>query len=260
MRCPAATIPGAPARQSPRHRTARTAISAWAAALSLAAPAAIAGPWARGEGDVFLSFGLTTEDTRTALILGPLDPERTYSVYGEFGLSERFTAGLDLDWGEVSRMGVIFLRRTLTHPDAALQVAVDAGAGTRTVEGQPSQTLTRLGGSVGWGFGAWDGRVGQAEFSHEGGWISLDATALFDTEGLDPILQSELTFGLNLSPRTSGILAFTAEEWPGAEPVVTARPSITFALTNRTRVQAGAHAALDGSEVVGLSLSLWQDF
>lgn len=192
---------------------------------------------------------------------GVLEPEHTISAYGEYGLGHRYTAGLQLDFGEVSRMGVVFVRRTLTGPDARVQMAVDAGLGLRQVDGQESEQRLRLGASAGLGFGSWSAGVGPMAFGHEGGWISLDASALLDREGeADPILKADLTMGLNLTDRVAGILSVTAEDWPGADPLISLRPSVTYAIGERTRLQAGAHAALNGAETVGLSLSIWQDF
>lgn len=188
-------------------------------------------------------------------------PETTISLYGEYGFTDRYTGGIDLDWGDVSRMGVAFVRRTLSAPEARAQVAVDAGIGLREVDGQDAETRLRLGASAGMGYGAWDGGVGPVALAHEGGWVSVDAVALLDAERVaDPILTLDLTLGLNLSPRTAGILTISAEDWPEADLVVSLRPSITFALTDRTRLQTGAHAAIEGAETLGLSLSIWQDF
>lgn len=260
MRCGAATISG-PGPTTLRGRAAAGRAFVLAVALVCHASPAAAGPWARGEGDVFLSFGMSTEDTRTALLLEGWEPQRTFSIYGEYGLGHRFTGGIDLDWGELSRMGVLFVRRTLTPSDTRFQLAVDAGVGLRQQDGEDSETRLRLGASAGMGFGAWDGEVGAVALAHEGGWISVDAVALMDPEGdLDPILSYDLTVGLNFSERLAGILSVTAEDWPDAEMLIAVRPSLVFALTERTRLQTGAHAAIEGAETLGLTFSIWQEF
>jgi hypothetical protein len=260
MRCAAATIPGLRALPRGRDGTTRVAGAALAAALALIVPPAAAGPWGRDAGEFFLSFTLTGEETRAALSTGRLEPETTVSAYGEFGLGNRLTAGIDLNWGEVSQMAVVFARRTFTPPDAAWQVALDAGAGMRAVDGQPTQTLLRFGASVGRGFGGWQGRLGRIAAGHDGGWMTLDASALVDPEGDDVIWQTEATLGVNLGTRWRGILALKAEEWPGADPVLTARPSLVFELGEGTALQAGMHAGLAGSDAVGASLALWREF
>jgi hypothetical protein len=261
MRCASDTDSDSRSRSWRAGGTARIAGATLAVALvSMPAPAA-AGPWARGAGDVFLSFTFTAEDSLNDIwTYGQLEPERTQSAYGEVGLGRRLTAGIELDWGEVSQMSVVFLRWTFTPPETRWQVALDAGIGRRAVEGQPVDSLTRIGGSLGYGFGAWALDAGELSIGHQGGWISIDAKALLRSEEEDPILQSEATLGLNLEERWRGILAIKAEKWPGAEPVVTARPSVVFELREGTAVQAGVHGALYGSETVGASLSLWQEF
>ncbi len=220
---------------------------------------------------MFLSVTRSAEeslgDIGEALTYGTVavDPERTTSLYGEIGITPRLTGAIDLQFGEVSRMSVAFLRYTVTRPDSRWQLALDVGAGDRAVEGQGRQAIARVGASVGWGFGSWSRPVGDETVGHEGGWISLDAHALLGagrgaSEETDPIWQGELTFGLNMTERLAGILAVKAEDWPGAEPVVSLRPSLVFALTRRTSIQAGGHAAVEGSDAVGLSLSIWQEF
>lgn len=264
MRCAAATIPGpGPILRSALTGVCRTPGRAvgLAAVLAFASPAAIAGPWARGEGDVFLSFGITSEETRAALLMGELEPERTLSFYGEYGFGHRFTGGLELDLGEISRMGVVFLRRTLTPGGSPIQLAVDGGIGLRQVEDQDTETRIRIGASAGMGYGAWNGDLGNVALAHHGGWITFDGYALLDAEGAaDPILKGDLTMGLNLSERAASILSITIEEWPDADTLVTLRPSVTFDLTERTTIQTGAHAAVEGSGALGLSLSIWQEF
>ncbi|MFW5641510.1 MAG: hypothetical protein ACOCY0_01965 [Roseicyclus sp.] len=259
MRCAPATI----SRRCPGQTRVRALAGrcALAAALALSAPAAFAGPWAREAGDVFLSFGVITEDATSTLMLGYLEPEFTGTVYGEVGLGRRFTAGLQLDYGEVSQMGVVFVRRTLTAPDTRVQLAVDAGLGLRRIEGRRTEQRLRAGASAGLGIGDWSAEVGPMTLGHEGGWLSLDAMALMDREGkADPILKLELTMGLNLTDRAASLLTVAAEDWPGAERLVTLRPSFTYAIAERTRIQAGAHAAVRGADTVGLSLSIWQEF
>lgn len=270
MRCSAATIPVDRPRSSPRGWPSAWRVAGVAGGCLLATTAQ-AGPWARGAGNVFISVTSSAEETLgdigEALTYGTveIDPERTTSVYAEIGIAPHLTGAIDLQFGEVSQMSVAFLRYTFTRPDSRWQIALDAGAGNRSVDGGKSGTLARLGASVGWGFGPWSRPLGDETMGHEGGWIALDAHALVETgstdgDGADPILQGELTFGLNMTDRLAGILAVKAEDWPDAEPVVSLRPSIVFALTGQTSIQAGAHAAVEGSDAVGLSLSIWQEF
>jgi hypothetical protein len=260
MRCAAATIPGQ--RLGPRggDRTGKACAILLSAILSSWAAASDAGPWAREAGDVFLSFTISGEEARAALLAGRVEAEPNLSAFAEIGLGHRLTGGAELSWGDTSQMAVLFLRRTLTPPDTVWQVALDAGLGMRTVDGPGFDALVRLGGSVGRGFGGWEGAIGALPFGHAGGWATIEGAAYFDTGGTLAIWQTEATLGLRLADRLRTILALKAEEWPGADPIVTVRPSVVLDLREGTSLQAGLHAGIEGSDTVGLSLSLWQEF
>jgi hypothetical protein len=220
---------------------------------------ALAGPWAREAGDIFVSFRIAAEDSPADLMAGLFEPETNASFYGEVGLGRSLTLGADVGGGEVSRQAVAFLRYTITPPDAVWQVAVDGGLGVRQVgEGDP-RALVRLGASVGRGFGS-GGGVWYMPFSHDGGWAVLDAVALHDAEAGDTILQLEGTVGLRLSERFAGTFSLKAEEWPGADLLVTASPSVIFEVRPGTSLQLSGRVGLEGSDAVGLALSLWQEF
>lgn len=229
-------------------------------ALLACASGAAAGPWARAAGDVFLSFSLTAEDARDAVMAGDASPEAVFGLYGELGLGHRLTAGLDLSYGESSGMGSVFLRRTLTAADASLQAAVDIGIATQRVEGEDTATLLRLGGSVGHGFGASGPGAPWMPLAHEGGWTTLDATAYLDSDGTVRIWQVEGTLGLRFTDRWSGLLGIKAEDWSGSDTVVTARPSVLYDLGGGTTLQGGLVAGLSNSDAFGLALSVWRDF
>ena len=108
----------------------------FAALLALAgllAPSVQAGPWARAPGEVFLSYSHNLATTADALAAGDMRMEAFSSLYGEVGLGRRLTLGLDLGRGTYTDEALIFLRRTLTRPDATWQVALDFGLGQRRV-------------------------------------------------------------------------------------------------------------------------------
>ncbi|WP_339986969.1 hypothetical protein [Gymnodinialimonas ulvae] len=223
------------------------------------APAS-AGPWAREAGDLFISFQISAEQDPSQVIeQGLWEPEAYASLYTEYGLGRSLTLGADIGRGEVSQSGVAFLRYTLTPPDATWQWAVDGGLGVRqTGEGQ-SNGLVRLGASVGRGLGEHDGGWPML-LRHQGGWIALDAALLYDLEVEDVIWQTEGTLGLSLTDRTTAIFSLKAEEWPGADLVVTATPSLAFDILPDTTLRIGARGALTGSSDVGVLLSLWHTF
>jgi hypothetical protein len=231
------------------------------AVMFLVAPVpATAGPWAQPEGSVFLSVTLNAQDDRAALATGQFDADPTLSIYGELGLGASFTAGLELDWGTSSEMGGVFVRYTLTEPSAPVQIALDAGLSQRSVDGRPTDRLVRLGAALGAGFGANTQSPFGIGIMQGGGWLSLDAAAFLDGDGTLATWRTETTLGVHLNPRLRAVFALKAEEWPQGPVLVTARPSVVFSVAEETSVQAGLVAGLRGSEAVGLSLSIWQEF
>lgn len=230
-----------------------------AAMVSVCTQPAAAGPWAREDGAVFLSLMLSAEEPRTAFATGQFTADPAVSLYGELGLGRDSTAGLELDWGTSSQMGTVFARYTLTEPSAPLQAAVDAGLARRSIDGQPTDGLLRIGSSLG-------GSFSEADASPLGipmlgsGWASLDAAAFLHDDGTLSIWRAEATVGLHVSDRLRAIFALKAEEWPQTAVSVTARPSLVLRMNEGTSLQGGLVAGLRGSDTVGVSLSIWQEF
>jgi hypothetical protein len=257
MRCAAATIPE---RRGTSRKVRGTACACMAVAALVCAAPAIGGPWALEDGSVFLSVTLSAEDQRAALMAGQFDSDPAFSAYGELGLGQGFTAGLELDWGTSSEMGTVFMRYTLSEPSAAVQFAIDGGVAGRSVDGQADETLFRLGASLGSSFGTGpDAPFGMA-MMRGGGWLAVDGAAFLDDDGTLSIWRTEATLGVHLSDRLRAIFALKAEEYPQSPVLVTARPSVVLSMGEGTSVQAGLFAGLSGSDAVGLSLSLWRDF
>lgn len=218
-----------------------------------------AGPWARDAGDMFVSLQISAEEAPSDVMAGLWEPETYLSAYGEMGLGHSLTLAVDLGQDERSRQAIGFVRYTLTAPDSTWQVAVDAGLGLRQLGEADAHGLVRLGASLGRGFGG-GGEAWYMPMRHQGGWVTLDLAALYDLEADVPILQAEGTVGFSLSDRASAVFSLKAEDWPGSEPLLTASPSFVFQIREGTSLRLGARGALMGSDTVGLSLSLWQDF
>jgi hypothetical protein len=260
MRCAAATIPG-------RHAGTESAIvTAWGGAFALSVLSALSanpaasGPWPREDGAVFLSATLSAEEPRASVVAGRFDTDPSLSVYGELGLGRGFTAGLELDWGSSSRMGTVFARYTLTSSSAPLQLAVDGGFAMRSVDDRPTETLLRVGGSLGGSFGGATAPGDRGPLFSGGGWTAIDGAAFLDDGGSLSNWRAEATLGLHLDEDLRAILALKAEDWPGSTLAVTARPSLVLGLSDGTSLQAGLIAGLRGSDALGLSVSLWQEF
>lgn len=220
---------------------------------------ASAGPWARDAGDVFVSFQISAEEAPSDVMAGLWEPETYVSAYGEVGLGRSLTLGFDLGRGDISRQAVGFVRYTLSAPEATWQFALDAGLGVRQLGDADPHGLVRLGASLGRGFGG-GGDAWYMPMRHQGGWVTLELVALYDLEIEEPILQAEGTVGFSLTDRASMVFSIKAEDWPGSEPLLTASPSFVFQIREGTSFRLGGRGALMGSDAVGISLSIWQEF
>lgn len=221
----------------------------------------VAGPWARAQGDFFLSFGTSFEDSRAELIAtGELTPEAFHSIYAEYGLGRRLTAIADLGRGETGGLSSAYLRYTLTAPAATWQVAGDLGLARRTLDGRPDQTFLRVGASLGRGLPGGGGRW-YFPLAFDGGWTTLEVAGLFDTGGSgDMIWQAEATVGLNLPYDLRGVLSVKGEEFPDDAFLLTTQPSVLVDLGRNFTGQLGVRVGLVGTDLVGVNIGLWRDF
>lgn len=224
----------------------------------------LAGPWARDAGEGFVSLSLSGDGPAAALAAGESTLDPYAGLYAEYGLGRRFTLGAQFGRNHDAEEGVVFLRYTITAPDAPWQIALDGGVGLRTGAAMADRRLLRLGASLGRGFDGAD-RAPQRRwpwpaFSHDGGWMSLDVTALVDIDTQDTIVQAEGTVGLALSDRLRLMLQAKAEEWPDADPIYTLTPGAAWSLTDRSTLQAGVRLGLGDEPTLGLSLGLWHRF
>lgn len=240
-------------------RCTRVTVFSLGLAVCLVSAPVSAGPWARDAGNVFVSFQISAEEAPSDVMAGLWEPETYLSAYGEMGLGRSLTLGVDIGQGDLSRQAVGFLRYTLTEPDTTWQLAVDAGLGARQLGDEDTHGLVRIGASVGRGFGD-GGEAWYMPMRHQGGWVTLDMAALYDLELDEPIYQAEGTVGFSLSDRASALFSLKAEDWPGADPLMTLSPSFVFQIRDGTSLRLGARGAVMGSDTVGLSLAIWQEF
>lgn len=225
----------------------------------LAAPAQ-GGPWAREPGDVFLSYTLSSTTSRGVLSqTGMIEPDTTHSFYGEVGLGYRLTLGADVTLSEDSGFRTAFVRYTLTAPERVWQASVNLGGAEQQQDDADDRQLLRFGAAIGRGFGP-SGDAWPLPIGHGGGWAVLKTTGFYDPGDSHVIWQVETTLGLSVTERWRGMVSVLAEDWEGGELIVTARPSALYALTERTTVRFGAHAALSGDDDIGVVLGLWQEF
>lgn len=126
----------------------------------LLANAALAGPWPRAPGGVFLA--LSTEQDR--------DENSYSSLYGEYGLSPRTTLGFELghsNAGESSLM--LWLQRALDRGDGPNRWTLAGGGGMLERDGE-YLPLAQIGAAWGRGFDSVPG----LQRIPGGGWLALE--------------------------------------------------------------------------------------
>jgi len=228
------------------------------ALASLGAPTVQAGPWARAPGEVFLSFSQNMSSSAEALATGTMEMSAYSSIYAELGLGRRLTLGLDLGRGDYTDEAILFLRRTLTRPEARYQVALDFGYGQRRVDILGDSRLARVGLSFGRGFDS--AALDWLPMETAGGWAGLDAVAVYDLTRDEQRWKVEATLGLRPTERLSLMLQLVAEEWPGADVSYGLNPSVVFQIREGTSIELGARSSFDDNPQIGLELGLWHQF
>jgi len=240
-----------------RPATILAPVALWLAAGSTPA---LAGPWARDAGEGFVAVSVLADAPAVALILGEGVLDRYVSLYAEYGLGHRLTLGAQAGRGETAEEAVVFLRYTVTAPDAPWQIALDGGVGLRTGAATADRRLLRFGAAIGRGFGGLDAPRWWLPMPHEGGWVTLDATGLVDIDTEEVTWQAEGTLGMALSDRLRLMLQLKAEEWPGSDPAYTVTPGAAWALNDRSTAHLGLRMGMGEDLTLGLSLGLWHRF
>jgi hypothetical protein len=226
--------------------------------LSLWAGPASAGPWARAEGEGFLSFTVGGETDSRAVVYGlPAPIVRRTGVYAEYGLGHGLTLAARIGRSDTAEDAELILRYTLTDPGTTWQFSLEGGAALRAAD---DRREIRLGASVGRGFGAAEGQHWYWPVAHQGGWATLDLAAYHDLEDARTAWEAEVTLGLSLSDRLNVLFQLKAEDPVEGEAFLTLMPGATWALTDRSTLHLGAQLGGYDHYRVGLSLSLWHSF
>lgn len=216
-------------------------------AVLLAGPAH-AGAWARGQGQVFLSTALSfPTDILNRTANEPFDPGTVaYSLYGEYGLSDRVTLGFDAYLGAGSQADeVIFLfSHALRPPDARHQMSWSLGLGQRRDNG--AAPLTRFG--LHWGKG------------HSHGWFSADGYVTSVNDTVD--VKADLTAGWNVTPRIGLIAQVQTGKTADGPAYARLAPSLVWSLGSdgKTRLELGAEYGVVNVGDKRLTLGVWRSF
>lgn len=210
--------------------------------LLLCPPDAQAGPWPRREGSTFVSADVRLSWPKHLLAGLPGEMMQYYTLYVEYGLTERLTLGLDLG-RSVSGNGktVVFLQYPLRSRDRGLQATAQLGFGRIS-----GKAVVRPGLALGWG-----GKLG---------WTSAEAVAEIRPETGMTDLKLDLTLGVNLFEDSKWILQMQTGAPQEAPEFARIATSVILPLPHGLKAETGVTWGLEGDESFGVKFGLWKEF
>ena len=205
----------------------------------LAAPA-LAGAWQRDRGRWFTA-------TSTTWTMGDYGYFGYYtSYYGEFGLSDRLTLGIDAGVDENGIVtALVFTRLPLWQGKNGGRVAMEMASGTT---GQ----LPLIRPGVSWGRGM--------ETPWGPGWFAIDTSAAMNTVLGTTTYKLDSTIGISPSDRWKAIFQVQSLVQPGISQSLKIAPSAVVRVGKHMQFEFGASHALMGARQTGLKLGVWVDF
>ncbi len=215
-------------------------------ALAATQPAA-AGPWLRGEGDVFLSFGATILPPEA----GGGSPRPDPALYAEWGATERLTLVFSAFSGDGGRDVQAEILAVIAPPlpvPAGDALSVAGGVALRRVEARGPDTEPLILAAIAWGRGL------------ERGWLSAEARITVSGEDGGAEGKIDLTWGRHFGDRWSGYLQVTAGTGYSGDPYAKVAPTAILRLSERARVTAGIVQELTGDAETAVSLGTWIEF
>jgi len=210
------------------------------ALLPWLAAAAQGGAWPRARGEGFLSASATVEGPDEAGFL-----RESFSLYAEYGVTARLTAGVDLN-GDRLRMSkaIAFLRWPLGRAPREAKLALEIGAGQ--VEGE---NALRPSLSIGRGIS-----IGERQ-----GWLNADTRAILFTDGTTAY-ETDLTAGLSLGARVKAMVQIQAGVPAQGRNYLRLVPSVVYETRPGRHVELGVTEPLSGGGERGVKLGLWAEF
>ena len=253
---------------------------------------ALAGAWPREPGHGFVSAGLEVTALRGEWNDGDVAPQLDgyRTLYAEFGLTPRLTAGIDSGGDETALTGdlerqvqqltaraglpdpnssalpristwssIVFLRYALSPLDARHRVAVQIGAGQRkyTALGRylgqldaRHENILRPALVYGTSFTAWD----------RPGWVSVESSVEFREDTSGQAVKLDGTVGLQGKGRLSYMLQVQSGDFPQSDPYVKLLPGAVLALGHGVSLESALIWGLRGDDSVGARMALWWEF
>lgn len=225
--------------------------AALALGLTLAAGAATAGAWPRPQGDYFLSLSSQTSTGGRSFVTAIGDIRSYTSLYGEYGVTDRLTAGIDAGFGSgqdnAAASALVFARLPVWSPGDQ-KVAADFGIGWITSDQDGDQLRLRPG--IAWGRGF--------ESGWGGGWLGMESSLEYRTPDSEMIFKADFTAGLKPTDSWMLIGQLQTGIYPDNEdPLIRLAPSVVRRLGPRLHMQLGAVIDIFGGDGIGVKASFW---
>lgn len=205
---------------------------------------ACAGAWLREQGTSFTSVSFSATYFR----------DISNSTYLEIGVRENLTLGADIGYstdrfGQQSGDATLFFRRRIGTSTGPNKWAYEIGAGA-TWAGD--LILPHFKTGLSWGRGI--------QLKERHGWMSVDATVIWDLGNGQHQSKLDTTVGLNFSDTATGMVQLFLGNLSG-ETYGTLAPSLILKPKKRNfRIQFGFEAPLDSVENTSVKLGLWREF
>jgi hypothetical protein len=198
----------------------------------------------RAKGKGFLAYSNLTASTL----------DTAYTAYFDYGYSDKMTIGATLDVyaplrNQISGKGLLFLRRSLDWGVFDGNWAYELGVGARHtgVEFVPiAKTALSYGRGITWG--------------KREGWFAVDAGVEWDFGNAQHLVKIDTTIGLDIGPRSKGMLQVFntfGDDWS----VVTIAPSYIFQTKKKkSNYVVGLETSSYAPEVIAIKIGVWQSF
>jgi hypothetical protein len=210
--------------------------------LILASGPLHAGAWLREPKTAFVSAS-------TRLTAPPDDLGQAYSYntfYGEYGVTEQLTLGLDLgqgSFGDSKQIG--FIRLPLYQPDTGWRIATELGFGASGVD-----LVIRPGLSIGRG----------TENGHGYGWQAADLNITYYPSTGHWDTKLDVTIGTALRKDRRWIMQIQTGQNHGADRFARLAPSIVIPVRDTVHAEFGLSYGVLGEKSLGAMASIWMDF
>lgn len=198
---------------------------------------ASAGPWPREAGKAFLTLSWERDLIRDIGYAG---------VYGEYGLTDRLTLGLDIgaDPNGLSK-AIAFARIPFGQSPGGMRLALEMGTGVAD-----KRPVMRPAMSFGRGL----------NMAGRSGWLTLDIRAMVFQDTFDTAWESDLTLGLNATARGKAIIQLQTGQPVTGDAYIKLGSSWVMQGPPGRHIEFGLVTGLKNNDALAAKIALWHDF